>query len=170
MSSISPEFISALFIISSKIFGEDYAIRGTTSLVLQGLDMGLEDIDILCDGPTAVKANDLLKEYLVKSVEYSESSKFKSYFGEFNINGVKVEIMGDWQIKTTKGIWSEVHNGSNKVEIDFEGSLLPVTTIDEELKVFIEMGRWNAYHKIKKQLPSRETTVENKTDPQLPLF
>ena len=69
--------------IDNKLKGEAYAIRGTASLVLQGLDMGLDDIDILCDAKTALSANLKLSEYLVEKVAFKESPKFKSYFGKF---------------------------------------------------------------------------------------
>jgi len=35
-----------------------------------------------------------------------------------------------------------------------------VTSIEEELAVFAKMGRWTAYQKIKKQLPSIEKEAQ----------
>ena len=84
---------------------------------------------------------------------YSESSKFKSYFGEVNINGFKIEIMGNYQINCKNG-WSEVYdaNFSQITMISVSETYIPCTTISTEMKMYLEMGRFNVYHKIKNQL------------------
>lgn len=93
------QLIKVVKIVAEKMQGENYAIRGTASLVLQGLEMGLDDIDILCDSQTALNTNTKLAEYLVDEVLFKESPKFKSYYGKLLIDGVQAEIMGDWQKK-----------------------------------------------------------------------
>ena len=57
--------------ISQRFFGRQYAIRGTTSLILQDLELKADDVDILCDKELAESLG----------AKYSESPKFKSYFG-----------------------------------------------------------------------------------------
>lgn len=145
-------FEKALDIISKSLHSVPYAIRGTASLVLQGLDMNVDDIDIVCSKDVALKINEILKEYLVVPVSYKESVKFKSYFGEFNIEGVKVEVMGDWQIKKPNGEWSSIYNGSEHTLVTLGTATIPVTTVESELKMFSDMGRFTALKKIKSQL------------------
>ena len=137
-------------VISKKMENLHYAFRGTAGLVLQGLNMNMEDIDIVCGKDTALASNDLLKEYSKKKVEYKESDKYKSYFGEFDINGVKVEIYGDWQILDTKGIWNKPFDGSDRIKVEFKGMRFYVVPVSTELRMFALMGRWTAFHKIKK--------------------
>lgn len=136
--------VSAATEIAKLLSGHQYAIRGTASLVLQGYDMNVGDVDILCDKKTA--------EFL--KLPYSESKQFKSYFGKKIINGVQVEFMGDWQIKNPKGEWSEIFDASddeiNIIYIDSQP--IRVTKVDTELKMYALMNRWSAYHKLKKQL------------------
>lgn len=142
----------AVKLIAQKLNNAQYAVRGTCSLVLQNINMNVDDIDIVCDEDTALKANELFFEHTVTPVAYKESPKFKSFFGKFDINGVDVEFMGNWQIKDAKGNWSKIYDGSSYNEVMLDGLPVRVTKIEDELEVFLLMGRFNAYHKIKKQL------------------
>lgn len=145
------QLIKVVKLVAQKMQGESYAVRETASLVLQGLDMGLDDIDILCNAQTALNINAKLADYLIESVGFKESAKFKSYYGKFLIDGIQVEIMGDWQIYNDKKGWSKIYSADadTVIHIDLEGVKIPVTKIGLELEVFAHMGRWTAYQKIK---------------------
>ncbi len=124
--------------ITQRLVDCNYAIRGTASLVLQGLDFVVADIDVLCDGETAKFLN----------LVYSESKQFKSYYGKLADN---VEIYGNWQIKNSKGEWSEilVPTPTNSYLLNTPDLIIPVTTIEFELHCYALMGRWSVFHKIK---------------------
>ena len=77
----------------------DWAITGSTSLILQGMDIAPNDIDIITNKDGAYKINSLLKAYETSPVSFSDTNKIRSHFGVFEIDGVKVEVMGDIQIK-----------------------------------------------------------------------
>ncbi len=152
-----PEHFEKTIKYLGKIFGNtQYAFRGTTSLVLQNIDMNIDDIDILTNKDIALKCNKLLNKYIKEKVKYQKSEKFKSYYGKFEINKIQVEIMGKWQIfNQRKQAWSKPFY-ANKGEITsivFRKQEINVTKIKTELEMFMLMGRWNAYHKIKGQLP-----------------
>lgn len=161
--SKKPKDFRKTVLFLAKVFGKRrYAFRGTTSLVLQGLDMNVDDIDVLTDKKTALDSNNLLKEYLIEEVVFKESDKHKSYFGKFNVNGIQVEVMGNWQVKSPKGIWSQIFNADDdqRIEVVLKDGKVWLTTIETELKMFVAMGRWNAYHKIKRQIsPQRNQTT-----------
>jgi len=152
MSNKPENFEKVILLLAKRLKGTQYAFRGTAGLALQGLEMNVEDIDILTDKETALDCNDLLAEYLIEEVNYKESEKFKSYFGKFEIEGISVEIMGEWQIKDTRGVWSQPFNASERELIKLDGNDVYVTTVKEELAVSAKMGRWNAFHKIKRQV------------------
>jgi len=145
------DITKVLKILTAKLQGYKYAIRGTASLILQGIEMNVDDIDIICNEYAALKCNELFKEYTIEQVKYSESSKFKSYFGKFLIENINLEIMGDWQIKKTNGEWSRVYDGEGHTIIEIDNIQIPVTTVQQELGMFAEMGRWTSFHKIKSQ-------------------
>lgn len=145
-------FEEVVLFLAKELKNFRYAFRGTASLVLQGIEMNVEDIDIVGDKEMALACNNLLAGYLIEEVTFKESEKFKSYFGKFAVKGIPVEIMGEWQIKDTKGRWSEPFNASERKMVIINGNEIYVTPVGEELTVFAKMGRWTAYQKIKKQL------------------
>jgi hypothetical protein len=168
MKGLPPEFVENVLSIAHLLSGKQYAIRGTASLVLQGLEMNAEDVDIICDKHCALVCNLIFEKFLVKKVVYSENAKFRSYFGEFSIQGVKVEVMGEWQIKLKMQKlkieeWSEIYDARAEqiTSIKLEDLKVNVTNIETELKMFSEMGRWNAYWKIKNQINTDSSKMES---------
>ena len=161
MSKRTEKLEETVCFVAGKLKGKQYAFRGTASLVLQGIDMNVDDIDIVCDKDTALSANKSFSEHVKDKVVFSEADKYKSYLGSFVINNVDVEIYGDWQIKNKDGQWSEMYSASDdqRVAIEIDGIEVFVTKIETELEMFAAMGRWSAYHKIKKQLASRKQPV-----------
>jgi len=151
-------FKKTVLFLAKKLSGHRYAFRGTTSLVLQNLAMSIDDIDILTDKKTALTTNEILKKYLIEKVAFKTSPQFKSYFGQFKVNNILVEIMGDWQIKGAKGGWSQPFTAAPREikTITFNRQKVVVTTPEAELSFFALMGRWNAYHKIKRQLAQKD--------------
>jgi len=170
MGKIPEKFKETVIFLAEKLKGKQYAFRGTTSLVLRRLDFNVEDIDILTDKRTALDSNSILSDYLVKKVEYKETEKYKSYFGSFNVNGVDVEIIGEWQIRDTKGIWSGEYDASEDEvdEIDFQGKKVRVTKIETELAQYAKIGRWNVFHKIKRDLKKKGRQSDQ--EKQIPLI
>jgi len=140
MGKIPENFEQTLEIIAKKLHGQQYAVRGTASLVLQDIDMNVDDIDIVCDKNTAE----------AQGAVFSETPKYKSYFLQTIINGIKVEFMGDWQIKKTKGVWSQVYDANKSQVTNHKHPEITITTIDTELAMFTDMGRWTTFQKIKR--------------------
>ena len=149
-----------ILLIANKLKNKQYAIRGTASLVMQGIEMNVVDVDVLCDKTTALYCNEAFKKYLVSEIEYSESDKFKSYFGYFDFEGIQIEVMGEWQIKNPKGSWGVAFDASENevIETSLDSKKVKTTKIETELAMFAQMGRWNAYHKIKKQFEGKNQT------------
>jgi len=158
MGKIPDRFRETTLFLGKLLSGKQYAFRGTTSLVLQGLEMNVDDIDLLTDKETALICNRLLGDYLIERVSYSQSNKFRSYFGRFKINNIPVEVMGEWQIKDQKGKWGDVFDASEDEirKIEFNNILIRVTKIETELSMFAQMARWRAYHKIKRQIKEKD--------------
>ncbi len=141
--------------LSAKLKGKVYAIRGTASLVLQGVDMVVDDIDVICDKDSALFLNTAFDDKVIEKVKHSESSNFKSYFGRFNFEEVLVEVMGELEIlNTNKRKIKEVKwtgAGNQAGNINVAGKQVRVTTIESELAMYAAMGRWNAFRKLKMQ-------------------
>ena len=166
MSKTPRKFKETILIINTLLKGQQFAFRGTTSLVLQGYNMTAEDIDIIADKNSSLRCNKLLKEYIVQRVEYKETGEFKSFYGKFLINDIETEIMGEFQILDKKRHWSDAYDASED-EITYillEETEIPLTKVEIELGMFAQMGRWNAFNKIKRQFDDR---ILKKTQPKL---
>jgi hypothetical protein len=86
----------------------DWMIIGTASLYLSGYPVEPNDIDILCDGNTAVAIAELLNDYKVET-QVKPNDKFRSVFGEYDLEGFKVEVMGNLEVNTADG-WILLHD------------------------------------------------------------
>lgn len=159
-----PELEKTVLFLANVLANHQYAFRGTTSLVLQGLEMNVVDIDILVDKETALSCTTLLKDFVVSPVIYSETEKFKSYFGKFKVNDILVEVMGEWQIKSGRAGWSAPLAAAEEEcrEITVADRRVRVTTVETELKTFALMGRWTAYQKIRRQLSEEAPSQQQK--------
>lgn len=86
-----------------------WAVDGSCSLSLQGIDVTPHDIDILTDSVNAYNIERVLEDFSVRKVKYGETEQWRSHFGIFQVNSVKVEIIGDLQ-SFRDGKWSDVQN------------------------------------------------------------
>jgi predicted nucleotidyltransferase len=139
---ISKKLLIALKNIHEKLKDEkiNWVLIGSTNLALQEIKIKPRDIDILTDKKGAFEINNLLKEYEVKPVRFSNSKLFGSqYFGEFKIGDIKVEVIG--KLKKKKLV-------TKIVKID--GMSLPVVSLEEELKAYEALRRKKDFSKIKK--------------------
>jgi len=155
---MNKDFKDTALFLAKKLGNFKYAIRGTAGLALQGFDFEVDDIDVLCDKNTALTCNDLFQEYLTTEIKYREAEQYKSFFCKFEIGGVPVDIMGDWQIRS-KGIWGEVFSAHDeeKKMIVVNNQPVWVTIPEIELKMYAQMNRWNVFHILKNQItPKRE--------------
>lgn len=118
-----------------------WVLIGTSSLALQGLDIGVEDIDILTDRADAFRIGELLKEYVVKPVEFGRSETFGSYFGVFRIRGVDVEVMGNLK-ERIGGRWlPAIQRLDSPKFVELEGMRIPVSSLGKQLMAYERLGR-----------------------------
>jgi hypothetical protein len=94
---VVPALLNALRTLSQRIRrrGVKWVLVGSTSLALRWVDVAPSDIGILTDKEAALKLGQLLKDCEVQPVQLRRSEMFESYFGEFRVEAVKVEVMGD---------------------------------------------------------------------------
>jgi hypothetical protein len=149
---ISKNMIKTLEIISKKLKGQNikWVLVGSTSLALQKVRVKTKDIDILTDKSGAYRINKILKEYSVKPVKFRVSEIFQSYFGEFKIKNIKVEVMGDMKEKL-RGKWVSTSEWLKSPQIIKIGKVkLPVSNLSDELRDYKELGRKKDSIKIRK--------------------
>jgi hypothetical protein len=134
-----------------------FAIRGTASLKLQGFDFNVDDIDVICDQKTVEFIQKEFEKEIIREIKYSETDKYRSYFGQIVLNGVLLEIMANFQYRNSKGKWSNVYDGAdNQVNfVKVRGMDIRVTKPEVELEFAVSLGRWREYSKLKKQIQGR---------------
>jgi hypothetical protein len=127
-----------------------WVLGGSTNLALQGVNVIPHDIDILTNKDGAFAIQKKLSGYCVQKIEYCESDFFKSWFGVFKINGIKIEVMGDLSTRSSyEDDWQEPTNLVIKKHIVLENQKIPVKTLEEELWAYSKMGRIEKAEKIK---------------------
>jgi len=146
------KIIKALKLIESKLRGSGvrWVLAGSVSLALQGVNVEPNDIDILTDEKGAFEINRILKDYEIKPVRFCRSKVFQSYLGEFEIEGVKVEVMGDLK-EFVEGEWRSLsHRLSTSRIIEVEGIKLPVSQLEDQLRSYQALGRRKDSSKIQR--------------------
>jgi hypothetical protein len=86
-----------------------WALTGSTSFFLQGMDVQVHDIDIMTNAQDAYRLAGRLENYAVNArVLLGVAKKIKSHFGSLRIEDNRLEIMGDIQKKLPDGTWEPV--------------------------------------------------------------
>ncbi|MCM3781552.1 hypothetical protein M3231_01060 [Neobacillus mesonae] len=140
---IKPSYIEILKILYTKISKESitWALTGSTSFALQGLNFEPKDIDIQTDKNGAFEIQSLFEQYIKREVSFVTSNNIRSYFGELNINGVTIEIIGDIQ-KFADGEWDCVPDLSQITHnIGVSDMIIPVLTLEYEAEAYRKLGR-----------------------------
>lgn len=127
---------------------QPWAVMGSTASVLQGLpDYAPPDIDLVTtmEGAYIMEGCVGNSGATVRPIELSTGGPYTSYFGIFEVAGIKVEIMGDLVMRCDDGVidirehWSR---WSDKVRIlHFEGLHIPVVPLEWQLFANMMLGR-----------------------------
>ena len=111
-------------------------------MALQGMPVEVHDIDIQTDKDGAYEIERCFAEFVIEPVRYSETERIRSYLGVLEIDGVKVEIMGDIQKRLGNRSWEEpvkVERYRRWVEVD--GMRIPVLSLEYEYQAYLRLGR-----------------------------
>lgn len=137
------QHLKVLIKIYDKLNGTNinWVITGSTAFAIQGIPLIPNDIDIQTDKDGAYQIEECFKEFIVRKVCLSSNGKISSHFGCLEINGVKVEIMGDMQ-KNINDTWEEpVDLEKYKTYITLQNMKLPILNLEYECEAYMKMGR-----------------------------
>jgi hypothetical protein len=137
-----------------KVFDKDifWILSGSTSLLIQGVDIKPGDIDIVTDKEGADNIDKILSEYRIQKPEYSSTEEFRSYYGKYIINGIKIDLVGEFQYKKKDRSWSNLRHEEKFFKKDYNGMTLMLLPLEEELKEYEELDRLEKVRKIKEKL------------------
>jgi hypothetical protein len=144
---IDPKIAQAFQKIYSQLTNPDrkpinWAVTGSLGMVLHGMQMDIHDIDIQTDKEGAYEIERRLVNHLVKIVHFRASERIRSYFGVFEINGVKVELMGDMQHLIADQKWDKPVAIETCCDwVDFNEMHISVITLEHEAEAYQLYGR-----------------------------
>lgn len=131
----------------------DWVVTGSLGFALHGMDVEVHDIDIQTDKAGAYEIERRFLPYVIRNIEFSSSERIHSYFGELNIDGVKVEIMGDIQKRLADGTWEDKIDVCNKRRfINYQGLSVPVMSLEYECEAYNKLGRTDKADQIRRYL------------------
>lgn len=120
----------------------NWAVTGSLGMVLHGMQMEIHDIDIQTDKEGAYEIERRLVRHLVKLVHFKASERIRSYFGAFEIDGIKIEVMGDMQHMISDQTWDKpVEIESCREWVDYIDMHVPVISLEHEAEAYQKMGR-----------------------------
>ena len=131
-----------------------WVLAGSLSLALQGVKVEPNDIDLLTDRRGAFRINAILKKYEKKEVTYSETEKVSSFLGIFEIQGVKVEVMGAYRERQGARWVSLSKRLENPRIIGIDGVRIPVSPIEDQLTSYRRSKRPKDVEKVEEILQS----------------
>ena len=140
---INQTIATALKKISHMLQGHDveWLVVGTASLATQGVDLQPGDIDIITTKDDVFKISKILKKYEIKPVEFGRTPLFESYMGVYEIDGVKVEVMGDFREKRGNEWVSLNERLLSPVIIEIDGIPIPVSSLKDQIESYEKLGR-----------------------------
>ena len=126
-----------------------WAITGSLGFALHGMELEVNDIDLQTDVSGAYEIETVFKEQVVRRVKFSVSDKIASHWGELNVAGMKIKIMGALQKKRPDGTWeSPVEVKTYREFVSVQGMKLPVLSLEYEEQAYRKLGRIEQANKI----------------------
>lgn len=119
-----------------------WVVTGSLGIALQGVPVAVHDMDIQTDERGAYEIERRLAEFVVQPVRYKESERIRSHLGALEIDGVKVELMGDVQKLLADGSWEE----SGSIErhrrwVELDEMRVGVLALEYEYEAYLRLGR-----------------------------
>ncbi len=114
-----------------------WALTGSTAFALRGMDLTPHDIDLIADRSGAYRIGGLLGDRCLRPVSPSWTRYVRSHFGQFVVEGVQVDVMGDSSYLGFGGGWTAPAPLPPIIEtLESKGLRLPVLTLAREAAAY----------------------------------
>jgi hypothetical protein len=106
---VNPRFLDVLRLVEARLRGAPvvWAVTGSLGLALHGMPVNPGDVDLQSDAAGAYEIERRLAEYRREPLRLKETARGRSHFGALEMDGMKVEIIGDMQYARPGGGWTE---------------------------------------------------------------
>jgi hypothetical protein len=119
--------------------GVEYKVVGGASAALHGVPLPVKDLDLEMSAEAVYRFQQLFQDYTLQPVALSESSAYRSHFGRFEIDGIKIEVMGDLH-RQEGDSWAPTWTRTLDL-LDLDGVFVRVSWLEEETLSYIRRGR-----------------------------
>ena len=141
MALLPEPHLHALRVIHGLLQGQEglvWALTGSTSFVLQGMDLLPHDIDLITDVGGAYRIGEILSACVVKPVGSDSAAAYiRSHFGRFLVEGVEVDVMGSPRRMNLDGSWGEPDFLPPIIQwIEFSDMRVPVLPLSYEAQAY----------------------------------
>lgn len=121
----------------------DWVVTGSLGMALHGVPLEVHDIDLQTDRDGAFQIQEIFKGNMVAPLTIRSSDRLQSYFGSFQIDGIKIEIMGDLQHRSADQGWEEpVKVTEHREWLECGEITVPVMPLEYEVVAYSKMGRF----------------------------
>jgi hypothetical protein len=144
---LPPLHIQVLHELVRLLSGLDWVLVGSTDLALQGLALLPGDIDLATDPATMPVIHERLARYAVDEPHRSEQGTYRSLISEYAIQGLKVEVVADYEVKVD-GVWKAPPKPT-RILVPLGAISVPAITLRHELNAYLGMNRPKDQEKIR---------------------
>jgi len=141
---VDQRFLSVLRTVNLRLNESNvqWALVGSLGLAVRGISTEPHDIDIITDEAGAYEMERLFSRFVKRRVELLTSERIRSHFGILEIEGVRVEIMGDFQVKLPDGSWENPPDlARHKQTVLVDDMQVPVLSLEWEYQASLKLGR-----------------------------
>lgn len=118
-----------------------WALTGSTSFALQGLDLKPDDIDVQTTEAGAYRIEATFADAVATPVEFRESEGIRSHFGVLGLEGIEVEIMGDVERRGPDGWVGPPDLSAHRQMVTVDCRSVPVLDLAYEARAYEMLGR-----------------------------
>ena len=147
--------ISSLLILADLLnkHNIDWCLGASMMLKLRGIDVTVEDIDVIIKTDDISLVEEVLKFYSPQK-KVPSSIYLTDHFYELLIDNIDIDIMIGFKVKTNKGVYS--FNETSKVDkIVIKGTTIYLASLEEWLKAYTAMNRVKKVKVIQNHLKNR---------------
>ena len=142
--NIGRRHLGVLRRLHKRLEGTDvrWAITGSLHLALRGLPVEVNDIDVRTDEAGAYEMQRLFRPYVTRPVALRCDEAIRSHYGQLLIDGIKVDVMGDVELRDEQGNWQATPELASETEsVDVGGLRIPVRSMESEYQAYERLGR-----------------------------
>ena len=143
--TIPENFTKALTLIVTNLEGQgiSWALTGAMGFALQDVPVTPNDIDLQTDTQGAYEIEQILCDYVSRSVTPKTIDNMRIVLGRLKIEDVQVDIIGGVQKRKADGSYEPpVDIEEHKLFVEYQGLQAPVLDLEHEQKAYLKIGRF----------------------------